>query len=1066
MKKLISVLCVTALMALMAPPVHASAPLRSTYIGATNYLSDEMRTKAQFSGLIVEYEQEASADDYIDFLIRFDEGNEWSEWVPIRPDHDHSDHDDDHGYEVVHHEDHDHEEDHESEHNESDELHQYLINTNMSKGYQIYVDIVDGRDDIKPKLKIKKLSFINAKAGAPKVKTGAFQIDSSPNVISRSEWGADEDLLYGSSIDVTDDEHEDIDRVEYEDNGRELKWPRQYMDDVKMMVVHHTASVNDLDDPKQAIRNIYYYHTVRRGWGDIGYNYIVDTDGRIYEGRSGGEKVVGGHSVKVNKASIGIAVLGNYQTQDVPKDVIHGLTNILTDKADKYDLDVLDDVEYSEKDYPVLGGHRDSSSTACPGENLYRALPTVRYLVSGAEVYEDRTKLSRWRYAYVDEEPLKDMLDLELGETKQVSITLENVGKKSWNTSNTYLRLNNHDEVKDVVRVNSSKVAKLSSTVRTGQEATFNFDVTGGLGTGFHGLELSLVMNGTVQADLPIIVPLYLDNDFSFDVSGKDSFTLNMRAGETDQISVKFKNTSSIDWNRGYDVDLRPSNGSDSKILSTNDIGSINKGRFKTVSFNIKAPSSSGTYTEYLVPSIDGDLYFDGEPIKVTVKVGGSSTSTSSSSARKTSKPLVLNSSVEVEAGETQSHTIELVNKTNQTWRKSNFRITKLGNRAVEVDNLSLKESTVKPGYAGTIEMDVRANKSGTYKYQLRFYNGKSLVYSTPYRLTVSTDGKGTVNNGTNSKTESNENVKEKVTVVRKVEAAKPQVASGSLGPDIRIHLSVFDLEETRIKAHGLTEVYVDDARVGSITSRSNASVREYNSIKAKVTIDGKTFTGKVIRFVPTSNQGTVTVEDLENRPGWNKSLNDNRYRGVMEFRMDQLELKAINELPLELYLRGVGEVSNGTHEETMKTILIAARSYAYHYITDGEKFRGRPYHLDDSPARSQKYIGYGFEKRSPNVTNAVKDTAGRVVTYEGDVIKVPYFSRSNGRTKSAKEVWGWTNTPYLTSVEDPYCEGQTPAGHGVGISGCGTDGMAKAGSNHEDIIKYFLKGVELAEKY
>jgi peptidoglycan hydrolase-like amidase len=1049
MKKLLSALCISTLLILLTPTVSASSGLKSEFIGDTTYLSESMSTKAKFTGVIIEFEQEDSADDYRDFFIRFDEGSKWSEWISIRPDHDHA--------EEAHEED--------GEHASTE----YLINTNLSKGYQIYLYQEDGLDDIKPELHIEKLTFINAKAGDPKNQVGAFQVDSSPNVISRSQWGADESLLYGRGIDVTDEEHEDIDRVVYKDNGKELKWPRQYMEDVKMLVVHHTASVSDLNDPKQAIRNIYYYHSVRRGWGDIGYNYIVDTDGRIYEGRSGGEMVVGGHSVKVNKASIGVAVLGNYETQDVPKDVIQGLANILSDKADRYNLDVLDDVEYADKDYDVLSGHRDSAATTCPGKNLYKALPTLRYLVDGGQIYKERSKLSNWRYAYIDKDPLKDMLDLELGETKTVTIKLENVGKNTWNTSNTYLKVLNYNDVKHAVSIDGSKLGKLSSRVSTGGTATLEFDVTGGLGTGFHGLELLLTMNGSAKSELPIYVPIYLDNDFTFDISGKDEFELDLDPGEEGSISVKFKNTSSINWNDKYDVELKKSDGTSSRLLDKTDVlGTINAGRFKTVRIPIEAPSSKGSYTEYFVPVLEDNFYLEGEPIKVTVNVGSSSTSKSTTTVQRSSKPLVLNDTVTVDLGKTTSHEVELVNKTNESWKSSKFRVTVLGNKAVTVDNVELEESSVRPGYAGTIKMDINPSKSGTYKYQLRFYNGRNLVYKTPYRLTVKTNGSSSTTSSVKTTTTTRTVTTAPTTtkVVPTVQASAPTASiTNSLGPDIRVHLSVFDIRSTNVKPHGLTDVYVDGTKIDSITARDNVRVYQATT-NVKITINGKTTSGRVLRLDPVSQYGTITLEDLENRPGWNKALNDNRFRGVMEFRVDENKLKAINELALELYLRGLGEVSNSTNEESIKTILTAARSYAYHYITDGTKFAGRPYDLDDSPARSQKYIGYGFEQRSPNVTKAVKATAGKVVTYNGGVIKVPYFSRSTGRTKSAQEVWGWTNTPYLVSVADPYCSGQTAAGHGVGISGCGANGMALAGSNHEEIIKYFLKGVDFAFKY
>ena len=76
-------------------------------------------------------------------------------------------------------------------------------------------------------------------------------------------------------------------------------------------------------------------------------------------------------------------------------------------------------------------------------------------------------------------------------------------------------------------------------------------------------------------------------------------------------------------------------------------------------------------------------------------------------------------------------------------------------------------------------------------------------------------------------------------------------------------------------------------------------------------------------------------------------------------------------------------------------------------------------------------------------------------MTYQGHLIKTPYFSSSNGKTKSAKEVWNWS-APYLISKDDPYCAGEIQRGHGVGMSGCGATGMAEDGSTYEEILEYY----------
>ena len=182
-------------------------------------------------------------------------------------------------------------------------------------------------------------------------------------------------------------------------------------------------------------------------------------------------------------------------------------------------------------------------------------------------------------------------------------------------------------------------------------------------------------------------------------------------------------------------------------------------------------------------------------------------------------------------------------------------------------------------------------------------------------------------------------------------------------------------------------------------------------------------------------------------------------------------KLTVINELPLEHYLYGVGEVSNTDHNEKIKTILVLARTYAKYYIdrrdTDTAKFPGKPYDLDSSPDVSQKYLGYGLEKRSPKISLGVDATRGEVVKYGGKIVKTPYFNATDGTaTKSAADVWGWTDTPYLVSVPDPLCKSKEFSGHGVGLSGCGAAEAAARGYSYKEIIKYYYKDVEIKDLY
>ena len=157
-------------------------------------------------------------------------------------------------------------------------------------------------------------------------------VDPTPNsaeaasglaIVSRASWGADETLRYQDSAawksyyeklektknDPVDaatlkaqqhqndlefylashypGEYNSVD-VSREENGHKLVWPIEHTSEVKKIVIHHTAENNlkNLSDA-ELLRATYYYHTVSRGWGDIGYNYVVGQRGTIYEGRAG-----------------------------------------------------------------------------------------------------------------------------------------------------------------------------------------------------------------------------------------------------------------------------------------------------------------------------------------------------------------------------------------------------------------------------------------------------------------------------------------------------------------------------------------------------------------------------------------------------------------------------------------------------------------------------------------------------------------------------------------------------------------------------------------------------------
>lgn len=183
-----------------------------------------------------------------------------------------------------------------------------------------------------------------------------------PPIISREEWGAN--LTYGGA-----------------ERGAS-EWIPQYQD-VTHVIIHHSETSN-FRDPLTEIRSIHYYHAITRGWGDIGYNYLVDFMGNVYEGRVGGDNVVGGHAYQFAYGSSGICVMGSYSVATATPEMLAGLTWI-TAWAARY-LDPLARHDFHETpNLPVICGHRDVNDSSCPGDAMYADLGYVREAV--AEVH-------------------------------------------------------------------------------------------------------------------------------------------------------------------------------------------------------------------------------------------------------------------------------------------------------------------------------------------------------------------------------------------------------------------------------------------------------------------------------------------------------------------------------------------------------------------------------------------------------------------------------------------------------------------------------------------------------
>ncbi|MFF4973686.1 peptidoglycan recognition protein [Streptomyces sp. NPDC001083] len=202
-----------------------------------------------------------------------------------------------------------------------------------------------------------------AQPGAPRAKP---YIGARPRIVTRRGWGANESLRERGFV---------------------------YTKKVKAAFVHHTASGNNYrcSQAPSVIRSIYRYHVVSSGWRDIGYNFLVDKCGTVYEGRAGGvaKPVMGAHTLGFNSNTMGIAVLGTFADTRPAAAALNAVARLTAWKLGVYGVNPRGKTYLKSGGgnlyrkgknvrLNVISGHRDGFATECPGRLLYGKLGSAR----------------------------------------------------------------------------------------------------------------------------------------------------------------------------------------------------------------------------------------------------------------------------------------------------------------------------------------------------------------------------------------------------------------------------------------------------------------------------------------------------------------------------------------------------------------------------------------------------------------------------------------------------------------------------------------------------------------
>jgi hypothetical protein len=230
---------------------------------------------------------------------------------------------------------------------------------------------------------------------------------------------------------------------------------------------------------------------------------------------------------------------------------------------------------------------------------------------------------------------------------------------------------------------------------------------------------------------------------------------------------------------------------------------------------------------------------------------------------------------------------------------------------------------------------------------------------------------------------------------------------------------------------------------------------------------------------VKSAKRWYLDIISWKRSPAWDNgwTVNDNKFRWNLILYVKDWKLVVVNELSITNYLKWLGEVWNLDKTEKIKSIIVTARTYARYYIEKSRKFPWEDYDWVDDPDSFQNYIGYSFEKRSPNISKIVEETKDYVITYNWFIIKPWYFSKSDWKTISYQEycnekLWPtkWIDFcaaeakkyPYLKSIKDPGWIGYERDWHWVWLSWIWATYLAERGWWYKMIIEYFLNWVNV----
>lgn len=813
---------------------------------------------------------------------------------------------------------------------------------------------------------------------------------------------------------------------------------------IERIVIHDTGCPvssprcnSDTVDAREVIQSIYRNHAAVRGWGDLGYHYIIDRKGNIYEGRYGGNGVRGAHVYDTktcrnfNVGTVGISILGNYSRALVPEAAFQSLTRLVGW------LSATNGIEPSEavKTSMVWANQKKTGSSGC--DLTYGSFSSVfvgPVVLGHGDIEAGNSDpgtldLVRLRKdAQVTKEKYKGLVYREQGTPNLYTIE-GGVLKKAENLSGTATLNNNQlalfPEENKTVLPDATLVKSRTRGEIYKLEGGKRHHITSAILFQRLGFSLGSVK---VLSDRELLG--YAKGDPI--VFSDGTLLASQKTGKTYLVTSNGKkrhilSPQAFAQNKFQQKNVIKVSETDLESYTSDGVVGLPEGTLFSLSYKATAPN-------YVV--MDGgkklitswELFdkwkFDRKKIRVISKKDFELYPDKG-------ELLMPNGTLVRESGRQELYLVFGGKKhwiqTFAVFEQLKLKLT----QAVSLTAGALAKYATGPALAAAVDWDsVKQGKAPTV-------TAAPIVSVTP-----------TIPAPTPSPTPAS------------VSPQAPIVAAPLTGQTIRIGLfSVGEDENVSVSANGEFSVF------------TSQKPEQHFSSGQIVVVNWKT-EGKT-RFV-AKQPGTIFTIASYSLLNWNKSINFNAFRGALELAYSPVSKKLwmVNELAFEDYLMGIGEALNTDHVEYQKAFAIASRSYALFHLQNGGKYgTDEVFHLN-STSSDQVYKGYSWELYSPRLADAARATAGMVMKYNGKIARSVYSSDSGGVTKNACTYFGkefcTSDYAYLSGgIKDPEGTVRRDASvlaqsHGVGMSATGARRLAELGKSYKEILAYYYKGISI----